>query len=332
MRDTEMKYGAPKAEIFAVITFVEKYRAYLGSAPFKLRVDNRALAWLKTYSIDQSYIGRWIVRLDGYHMIIEHRTRDKHQNADSLNKKTEFYERLEEKQANQAEVKDGVSLLDKETYDKLPLTMWLDKSGHPRPGHPELPVETAAEIKILARGEPVPLDLLVRSNLVQQELTRLGINSIALLNRTVNVAPDVMGKLRDLLDREVERHDREWMETMQRLTVTEKTEKRPVIIRGRDVERDCRSIVNQLVTSMPKDVLLRTSFTERRRPSPVQVTEEVRVKSKSSFTRKVHFTDVKQRVRSELRLLFRGRNNVRGFGHLQVRAGRFVRGEVDETT
>ena len=182
-----------------MITFVEKYRAYLGSAPFKLRVDNRALAWLKTYSMDQSYVGRWIVRLDGYHMIIEHRTRDKHQNADSLSKMTEFYERLEERQANQSEIKDGFSFLDKETYDKLPLTRWLDKSGHPIPGHPDLPVETAAEIKLLARGEPVPLDLLVRSNLVQQELTRLGINSMALLNRTVNVAPDVMGKLRDLL-------------------------------------------------------------------------------------------------------------------------------------
>ena len=122
LSDTEMKYGAPKAEMFAVITFVEKYRVYLGSAPFKLRVENRALAWLKTYSMDQSYIGRWMVRLDGYHMIIEHRTRDKHQNADSLSKKTEFYERLEEKQANQSEIKDGFSFLDKETYDKLPLT------------------------------------------------------------------------------------------------------------------------------------------------------------------------------------------------------------------
>ena len=244
--------------------------------------------------MDQSYIGRWIVRLDGYHMIIEHRTRDKHQNADSLSKKTEFYERLEEKQANQAEIKDGFSFLDKETYNKLPLTRWLDNSGHPIPGHPELPVETAAEIKVLARGEPVPLDLLVRSNLVQQELARLGINSIALLNRTVKVALDVMGKLHDLLDREVDIHNREWMETMQRLTVTEKTEKRPVIIRGRDVERDCRSIVNQLVTSMPKEVLLRTSFTQRGKSTPIQVTEEVRVKSKSSFTRKVDFTDAKE--------------------------------------
>ena len=155
-------------------------------------------------------------------------------------------------------------------------------------------METAAEIKVLARGEPVPLDLLVRSNLGQQELTRLGINSIDLLTRMVNVAPDVMGKLRDLLDMEVDRYDREWMETMQRLTVTETTEKRPVIIRSRDVERDCRSIVNQLVTSMPKEVLLRTSFTERGKSTPVQVTEEIRVKSKSSFTKKIYFTDAKE--------------------------------------
>ena len=132
--------------MFTVITFVKNYRAYLGSAPFKLLVDNRALAWLKTYSMEQNYIGRWIVLLDGYHMIIEHRTRDKHQNADSLSKKTEFFARLEEKQANQAETKDKFSFLDKETYDKLPLTRWLDKSGHPIPGHPELPVETAAEL------------------------------------------------------------------------------------------------------------------------------------------------------------------------------------------
>ena len=40
LSDTEMKYGAPKAEMFAVITFVEKYRARSGSALFKLRVEN----------------------------------------------------------------------------------------------------------------------------------------------------------------------------------------------------------------------------------------------------------------------------------------------------
>ena len=54
LSDTEMKYGAPKAEMFAVITFVEKYSAFLGSAPFKLRVNNRAIAWLKTYAMEQN--------------------------------------------------------------------------------------------------------------------------------------------------------------------------------------------------------------------------------------------------------------------------------------
>ena len=48
LSDTEMKNDARKAEMFPVDTFVEKCRAYLGSALFKLRVDNRALSCLKT--------------------------------------------------------------------------------------------------------------------------------------------------------------------------------------------------------------------------------------------------------------------------------------------
>ena len=33
LSDTEMQYGAAKADMFAVVTFVKKYRAYLGSEP-----------------------------------------------------------------------------------------------------------------------------------------------------------------------------------------------------------------------------------------------------------------------------------------------------------
>ena len=262
-----MKYGAPKAEMFAVVTFVEKYRAYLGSAPFKLRVDNRALYWLKTYSMDQSYIGRWIVRLDGYHMIIEHRMRDKHQNDDSLSKKTEFYERLEQKQANQAEIKEGFSFLDKETYEALPLTRWLDKSGHPIPGHPELPVEKAAEIKILSKEDPVPLDLLLRSNLVQQELSRININSLSLLDKTVQVTPQVMRMLGGLLEREVTRDDPEWTAAVASLTVSEKVKIMPSRRHHEENERDCRTIVQQLVSSIPQEILTSTSYGQKEQGS-----------------------------------------------------------------
>ena len=154
LSDTETKFGAPKAEIFAVVTFVENYRAYLGNSSFKLRVDNIALSWLKMYSMDQSYNCRWIVRLDGYHMI-----------------------------------KKVFSFLGKETYEALPLTSWLDKSRHQIPGHPELPVEEALEIKIFSKKDPVTLDLSQRSKLVQQELSRMIINSLSLLDKTVQVTP-----------------------------------------------------------------------------------------------------------------------------------------------
>ena len=135
--------------------------------------------------------------------------RDKHQNADSLSKKTEFYERLEQKQANQAEIKEEFSFLNKETYEALSLTRCLDKSGHPIPGHPELPVEKAAEIKILSKKDPVFSDLLLRLNLVQQELSRVNINSLSLLDKTAQVTPQAMRMLGELLEREVTRDDPE---------------------------------------------------------------------------------------------------------------------------
>ena len=78
----------------------------------------------------------------------------------------------------------------------------------------------------------------------------------------------------------------------------QRTEKRPVSIRSRGVERDCRSIVNQLVSSMPKEVLLRTSFTEYGTLNQNQTTEEVRIRSKSRFTRSIWKSVVKCRRRS----------------------------------
>ena len=52
--------------------------------------------------------------------------------------------------------------------------------------------------------------------------------------------------------------------------------------------------MNQLVNSMPKDVLLRTAYTEHREATHVQTTEEVGVNSKSIVTRKIQFTDTKE--------------------------------------
>ena len=173
--------------------------------------------------------------------------RDKHQNADSLSKKTEFDERLEQKQANQADIKEGFS-------------RWLDKSGHPIPGQPEIPVEKATEIKILSKKDPEPLDLLLRSNLVQQELSRKNINSVSLLDKTVQVTPQVMRMLGELLEREVTRDDPEWAAAMASLTVSERRKIKPSRRQLKEIERDCRTKVQQLVSSIPQNVLTRTSY------------------------------------------------------------------------
>ena len=185
--------------MFSVVTSVEKYRAYLGSEPFKLRVDNRALSWLKTYSMDQSYIGRWIVRLDGYNMIIEHRTRDKHQNADSLSKKTEFYERQEQREADRPEIKDGFSFMDKETYDRLPLTRWLDKSGKPIEDYPERPKDTTKET-ILKKDRGMPIGIMLNSKIARKTLKAKGYDLNQVETGEAQIDEDLGGFLEKLPD------------------------------------------------------------------------------------------------------------------------------------
>ena len=68
-------------------------------------------------------------------------------------------------------------------------------------------MEKAAEIKALSKRDPVPLDLLLLSDLVQQELSRMNINSLSLLNKTAQVTPQVMRMLSGLLEREVNGDD-----------------------------------------------------------------------------------------------------------------------------
>ena len=136
----------------------------------------------------------------------------------------------------------------------------MDKSGHPIPGHPELPVEKAAEIKIQSKKDPVPLDLLLRSNLVRQELSRMNLNSLSLLDKTVQVTPQVMRMLGGLLEREVTRDDSEWAGAVASLTVSEKLKIMPSGRQHKENERDCRTIVQQLVSSIPHEVLTSTYY------------------------------------------------------------------------
>ena len=261
LSDIEMKCGAPKTEMFAVVTFVEKYRAYLGSEPFKLRVDNRALSWLKTYSMDQSYIGIWIVRLDGYNMIIERRTRDKHENADSLSKKTEFYKRQEQRKADKPEIKDGFSFMDKETYDILPLMRWLDKSRKPIEDHLELP-EELPERTILKKNGGMPMDVMLKSKIVSETLKAKSYDLKQVEAGSAKIGEDLRGLLESLAD------ERPVVQTNDRDKPEVSTLRRGEAAYGEDSlkekQLDGKGFVQSLVEKIPEEIQRRTMVRKKK--------------------------------------------------------------------
>ena len=261
LSDTEMKYGAPKAEMFAVVSFVEKYRAYLGNEPFKLRVENRSLSWLKTYSMNQSYIGWWIVRLDGYNMIIEHRTRDKHQNADSLIKKSEFYERQEQREAIRTEIKEGLSFMDKETYDSLPLTRWLDKSGKLIQDHPELP-EEPPEKTILKKTRGTPMEIMLKSKIVRETLKAKGYDLNKVETGEAQIDEELMRLLEKMADDKpvIERKGKEEPE----VTILQRSETASGENTSEESNPDGKEIVQSLVDKIPEDILERTRVRKKK--------------------------------------------------------------------
>ena len=83
--------------------------------------------------------------------------------------------------------------------------------------------------------------MLLRLNLVQQELSRLNINSLSLLEKTVQVTPQVMQMLGELLEREVTRDDPEWAAAMASLTVSEKVK----VMLSRRQHKKLKGIVGQ---------------------------------------------------------------------------------------
>ena len=59
--------------------------------------------------------------------------------------------------------------MDKETYDNLPLTRWLDKSGKPIEDHPKLPEEPQKKT-ILKKKRGIPIEIMLKSKIVTETL------------------------------------------------------------------------------------------------------------------------------------------------------------------
>ena len=87
----------------------------------------------------------------------------------------------------------------------------------------------------------------------------MNINSLSLLDKTVQVTSQVMRMLGGLLETEVTRDDPEWASAVASLTVSEKVKIMPSRRQHKENERDCWTIVQQLVYLIPLEVLTNTS-------------------------------------------------------------------------
>ena len=194
-------------------------------------------------------------------MIIEHITRNKHQNADSLSKKTEFYERQEQREADRPEIKDGFSFMDKETYDSLPLTRWLDKSGKPIEDHPELP-KGPPEKTILKRSRRIPIEIILKSKIVRETLKAKGYDLNQVEAGTVPIDDDLMRLLEKLSDDKpvIQEESREEPE----VTILRRKETVNNTDSSKGSVTDSKDVVRSLVDKIPENILEQTKVRKKK--------------------------------------------------------------------
>ena len=76
-----------------------------------------------------------------------------------------------------------------------------------------------------------------------------------MLDKLVQVSPEVMRMLGGFLEKEMTRDNAGWAADMASLAVSEKVRIKPMRRQRKEIERDCRTIVQQLVSSVPQSVL-----------------------------------------------------------------------------
>ena len=200
------------------------------------------------------------MRLDGYDMIIEHKTREKHQNAVSLSKKTELCEIQERKEADRPEIKDGFSFTDKETYDSLPLTRWLDKSGKPIEDHPELPAEHEPK-EILKRKKGMTMEMMLKPKIVRETLKAKSYDPDEVEKGRVTIREDLRRLLEKLADdKPLARNNDKDKPEVTILKRGEAAQGEDSVIR----QHDGKEVVRTLIEKILEDILRQTTLRKKK--------------------------------------------------------------------
>ena len=83
---TEKNYHTTDLECLAIIWSVQHFHKYLINKPFKIFTDHSALKSLQKITEPTGRRARWIMELQQYNFVIEHRSGKKNQNADALSR------------------------------------------------------------------------------------------------------------------------------------------------------------------------------------------------------------------------------------------------------
>ncbi len=84
---SERNYCVTRRELLAVVTFLKKYRHYIGGRKVKVRTDHGSLRWLCNFKNPEAQLARWLEVLSTFNMELEYRPGSKHVNADALSRK-----------------------------------------------------------------------------------------------------------------------------------------------------------------------------------------------------------------------------------------------------
>ena len=170
--------------------------------------------------------------------------------------------------------------MDKETYDKLPLTRWLGKSGKPIEDHPELPTEHR-ETAIQKTKSGIPDQIMLKSKIVRETLKAKGYNPDKVETGKATVGQDLMRLLEKLADDKTVISTRRNDEPEFTIISIEEVSVDEDSMKARQPEN--KEVVRTLVEKTPEEILRRTTL---RRKKVSFKEESVATKKESVVKRK----------------------------------------------
>ena len=84
---SESNYCVTRRELLAVVHFCKYYKQYLLGRHFIVRTDHSALTWLRKTPEPIGQQSRWLEQLEEFSFTVEHRSGNKHTNADAMSRR-----------------------------------------------------------------------------------------------------------------------------------------------------------------------------------------------------------------------------------------------------